>query len=160
MRANTGSSIYHSLQASFDRRFTRGLSGGAHYTYSSFIDNGSEVFSPSSAEVATPQDPFNRNAGERARSTYDRPHRATGNVIYELPFKRDQAGAAGVPVRRVADGEPVGARSRELHEDARSGEAEHAGGSGPGQDRPWLRYLEHGEVRGAEDGQKARAAAA
>ena len=43
----------------------------------------------------------------------------------------DQAGAAGVPVGRVADGEPVAARSRELDEDARCGEAEHAGRSGP-----------------------------
>jgi hypothetical protein len=104
VRANTGSSIYHSMQVSFDRRLTRGLSGGAHYTYSSFIDNGSEVFNSSTAEVATPQDPFNRNAGERARSTYDRPHRVTGNVLYELPFMRNQAGVAG----RLAGGWQIG----------------------------------------------------
>jgi len=104
VRSNTGSSIYHSLQVSFDRRFSRGLSGGAHYTWSTFIDNGSEVFNPSTAEVATPQDPFNRNAGERARSTYDRPHRLSGNVVYELPFMKDQAGAAG----RVVGGWQVG----------------------------------------------------
>jgi hypothetical protein len=95
VRSNTGSSIYHSMQVSFDRRFASGLSGSTHYTWSSFIDNGSEVFNPSTGEVATPQDPFNRNAGERARSTYDRPHRLTGNLVYELPFRRDQAGAAG-----------------------------------------------------------------
>lgn len=104
VRANTGSSIYHSGQISFDRRFSRGLSGGAHYTYSAFIDNGSEVFNPSTAEIATPQDPFNRSAGERARSTYDRPHRFTGNLVYELPFMRDQTGAAG----RIAGGWQVG----------------------------------------------------
>jgi len=95
VRANTGSSIYHSMQVSFDHRFSAGLSGGAHYTYSSFIDNGSEVFSPSTAEVATPQDPFSRNAGERARSTYDRPHRLTGNVRWEIPFMRNQPGVVG-----------------------------------------------------------------
>ena len=105
VRANTGSSIYHSMQVSFDRRLTRGLSGGAHYTYSAFIDNGSEVFNPSSAEVATPQDPFNRNAGERARSTYDRPHRLTGNLVYELRFMRNQTGAVG----RLAGGWQIGA---------------------------------------------------
>jgi hypothetical protein len=103
-RANTGSSIYHSLQTGLDRRLTRGVSGGVHYTWSSFIDNGSEVFNASTAEVATPQDPFNRNAGERARSTYDRPHRLTGNVVYELPFMRDQAGAAG----KIAGGWQIG----------------------------------------------------
>jgi hypothetical protein len=74
------------------------------YTWSSFIDNGSEVFNPSTGEVATPQDPFNRNAGERARSTYDRPHRLTGNLVYELPFKREQAGAAG----RILGGWQIG----------------------------------------------------
>jgi hypothetical protein len=104
VRANTGSSIYHSMQVSFDRRFTAGLSGGAHYTWSAFIDNGSDVFNPSSAEVATPQDPFNRNAGERARSTYDRPQRLTGNVIYELPFMRQQPGVIG----RLVGGWQVG----------------------------------------------------
>jgi hypothetical protein len=103
-RANTGSSIYHSMQTGLERRFTSGLSGGLHYTWSSFIDNGSEVFNASTAEVATPQDPFNRNLGERARSTYDRPHRLTGNVVYELPFMRDQAGVAG----RIAGGWQVG----------------------------------------------------
>jgi hypothetical protein len=85
-RANTGSSIYHSMQVSFDHRSSRGLSGGVHYTWSSYIDNGSDIVNPSSSEIATPQDPFNRNAGERARSTYDRPHRLTSNVVYELPF--------------------------------------------------------------------------
>jgi len=103
-RANTGSSIYHSLQTGVDRRLTRGVSGGMHYTWSSFIDNGSEVFNSSTAEVATPQDPFNRSLGERARSTYDRPHRLTGNILYEMPFMRDQAGVAG----RIAGGWQIG----------------------------------------------------
>jgi hypothetical protein len=95
LRANTGSSIYHSMQISFDHRYSRGLSGGVHYTWSSFIDNGSDIVNPSSSEVATPQDPFNRNAGERARSTYDRPNRLTGNIVYELPFLKQQQGALG-----------------------------------------------------------------
>src|SRR5262249_39593831 len=95
LRANTGSSIYHSMQISFDHRFANRLSGGVHYTFSSFIDNGSEVFNPSNSEVATPQDPLNRNLGERARSTYDRPNRLTGNAVYELPFMRTRSGVLG-----------------------------------------------------------------
>src|SRR5262249_11807855 len=34
-------------------------------------------------------------SGERARSTYDRPHRITTNIRYELPWMRTQQGFAG-----------------------------------------------------------------
>jgi hypothetical protein len=96
LRANTGSSIYHSMQVSFDHRYSRGISGGAHYTWSSFIDTGSDIINPSTSEIATPQDPLNRNEGERARSTYDRPHRLTGNIVYELPFFKKSQGFVGL----------------------------------------------------------------
>ena len=89
LRANAASSIYHSLQASMEKRLSRGVSAGVHYTYSSFIDSASEVFNPSSGEVAVSQDSFNR-ASDRGRSTYDRPHRLTGNFVYELPWFQDQ----------------------------------------------------------------------
>ncbi len=85
LRANAASSIYHSLQLSFDRRFARSLTAGAHYTWSAFIDNASEVFNPSArGEVAVSQNSFNRRA-DRGRSTYDRPQRFAANFVYELP---------------------------------------------------------------------------
>ena len=90
LRANTGSSIYHSLQTSLEKRFTKGYQFSAHYTWSSFIDDQSEIFNASTAgEVAVAQDSFNRRS-ERARSTYDRPHRFSINGIWELPVGRDQ----------------------------------------------------------------------
>ncbi len=94
LRANAASSIYHSLQASMEKRLSRGVSAGVHYTYSSFIDSASEVFNPSSGEVAVSQDSFNR-AADRGRSTYDRPHRLTGNFVYEFPWFQDQQGWKG-----------------------------------------------------------------
>ncbi|HZG51898.1 MAG TPA: carboxypeptidase regulatory-like domain-containing protein [Pyrinomonadaceae bacterium] len=94
LRANAASSIYHSLQLSLEKRLSRSFSAGAHYTWSSFIDTASEIFNPSGAEVAVSQDSFNRSI-ERARSSFDRPHRFTGNVVYELPFFRDQQGFVG-----------------------------------------------------------------
>jgi len=94
LRTNSGSSTYDGLQASLDRRLSRGFSAGLHYTWSTFIDDGSEIFNPSTGEVAVAQDSFNRRA-DRARSSYDRPHRFTGNVVYELPFYRDQSGFVG-----------------------------------------------------------------
>ena len=94
LRANRASSIYHSMQTSFEKRLTKGFSAGVHYTWSSFIDTASEIFNPSGAEVAIAQDPFNIGA-DRARSTYDRPHRLTGNFVYQLPFFKNQKGVAG-----------------------------------------------------------------
>ncbi|PYV11692.1 MAG: hypothetical protein DMG07_18630, partial [Acidobacteria bacterium] len=95
LRANAAASIYHSMQASVERRFARGLSGGAHYTWSSFIDDASDTFNPSArGEVAVSQDSFDRRS-DRGRSTFDRPHRFSTNFVYELPFYRKQAGVAG-----------------------------------------------------------------
>ena len=94
LRANAASSIYHSMQASMEKRLSRGVSAGIHYTWSSFIDTASEIFNPSSGEVAVSQDSFNRNA-DRGRSTYDRPHRLTGNFVYELPWFQSQSGWKG-----------------------------------------------------------------
>jgi len=94
LRANAASSIYHSMQASMEKRLSRGVSAGVHYTWSSFIDSASEIFNPSSGEVAVSQDSFNRNA-DRGRSTYDRPHRLTGNFVYELPWFQTQTGWKG-----------------------------------------------------------------
>lgn len=94
-RCNCTSSIYHSLQTTLERRLSRNFLMAAHYTWSSFIDGASEIFNPStSGEIAFPQDPYNR-ASERARSTYDRPHRFTTNGVFELPIHREQKGALG-----------------------------------------------------------------
>src|SRR5437867_3198024 len=95
LRANASSSIYHSMQVSADRRFAHGISGGAHYTWSAFIDDASDTFNPSArGEVAVSQDSFNRRL-DRGRSTFDRPHRFSTNFLYELPFYRKQGGLAG-----------------------------------------------------------------
>src|SRR5207249_8016699 len=92
LRANAASSIYHSLQLSAEKRLTRGFSAGVHYTWSAFIDDASEIFNPSSGEVAVSQDSFNRRP-DRSRSSYDRPQRFSSNFVYELPFFRTQQGA-------------------------------------------------------------------
>ena len=94
-RSNSAASIYHSLQISLDKRLSQNFSMGMHYTWSAFIDDASEIFNPQpSGEIATPQDPYNRRA-DRARSSYDRPHRFTGNAVYEFPFFREQKSLVG-----------------------------------------------------------------
>ncbi len=94
LRGNRANSIYNALQTSLEKRLSRNFSAGVNYTYSSFIDTASETFNPSNAEVAIAQDSFNLE-GDRARSSFDRPHRLSGNFVYELPFFRAQRGIAG-----------------------------------------------------------------
>jgi len=94
LRTNSGMSIYHSLQTSLEKRLSAGFSFGLHYTYSSFIDTMSEIFNVSSGEIAVAQDSYNRRS-DRARSSFDRPHRLAGNFVYELPYFRDQKGFTG-----------------------------------------------------------------
>jgi outer membrane receptor protein involved in Fe transport len=94
-RANAGASIYHSLQASAEKRLSQNFSMAVHYTWSMFIDDASEVFNPSnSGEVAVAQNSFARRL-DRGRSTYDRPQRFAVNGVYEIPFMRDQKGLLG-----------------------------------------------------------------
>ncbi len=73
---------------------SRSFSAGLNYTYSSFIDTASETFNPSNAEVAVAQNSFGLE-GDRARSSFDRPHRLSGNFVYELPFFQSQSGFVG-----------------------------------------------------------------
>ena len=94
LRANTAESWYNSLQTGLEKRMSGGLSAGLHYTWSRYLDTASEIFNPSSGEVAVPQDSFDI-AADKGRSSYDRPHRITGNFVWELPFKRDQQGVLG-----------------------------------------------------------------
>ncbi|HKY26556.1 MAG TPA: carboxypeptidase regulatory-like domain-containing protein, partial [Pyrinomonadaceae bacterium] len=94
LRANGAESDYHSMQVSLDKRLSRGFSAGVHFTWSSFIDTASDLFNPSGGEVAVAQDSFNRGA-DRARSTFDRPLRLSGNFVYELPWFQEQRGFVG-----------------------------------------------------------------
>ncbi len=94
LRANEAESDYEALQMSIDKRLSRNFSANVNYTFSRFLDTASETFNPSNAEVAVAQDSFNL-AGDRGRSSFDRPHRISGSVVYELPFFRSQKGFVG-----------------------------------------------------------------
>ena len=94
LRTNSASSTYDALQMSLEKRLSRGISFGVHYTWSALLDTASDIINLSVAEVAIAQDPFDLNA-ERARSGYDRPHRLSGNIVFELPFFTKQKGVVG-----------------------------------------------------------------
>ena len=94
LRDNTAQSWYNSLQVSVEKRYSKGFSAGFHYTWSQFIDTASEIFNVSGAEVAIAQDSFDIGA-DKGPSSYDRPHRFTGNFVWELPIRRNQEGGLG-----------------------------------------------------------------
>lgn len=94
LRGNFAESDYNALQFSLTKRLSQNFSANVNYTYSSFIDTASETFNPSNAEVAVAQDSFDLE-NDRARSSFDRPHRLAGNFVYELPFFQQQQGFVG-----------------------------------------------------------------
>jgi outer membrane receptor protein involved in Fe transport len=78
----TGNSVYHALQASGTRRFSRGFALQTSYTYSRSIDNN-----------VTPLNAYWDSRLDRAVSTFDRTHVLVLSYIYELPFFQNMSGA-------------------------------------------------------------------
>jgi hypothetical protein len=79
-----GNSVYHSMQAKFTQRLSRGLSALAAYTWSKSIDDASGFFS-SAGDPSFPQDSNNLHA-DRGLSNFDVRHRFTVSYSYDLPF--------------------------------------------------------------------------
>jgi hypothetical protein len=79
------SSIYHSLQAQFDHRFSHGFSMLANFTWSKLIDDSSSDWGGFWSLDVLGQDFYNRKA-ERSVSAGDVPERFTIAPIVELPF--------------------------------------------------------------------------
>jgi hypothetical protein len=94
LRSNSAASIYNALQASIEKRFSGGLSFSLHYTWSASFDTSSDFLAVTPTDSAISQDPYDRRL-EWARSAFDRPHRLSGNIVYEMPFFTKQNGLAG-----------------------------------------------------------------
>jgi hypothetical protein len=78
-----GNSEYQSLQFTYSRRLSKGLSVLAAYTFSKSMDDTS-AFLPTIADVNFPQDSHNYGL-ERGLSSFDTPNRATIALVYHLP---------------------------------------------------------------------------
>jgi len=90
-RNNIGHSTYHSFQSRVEKRFSRGLTFTAAYTFSRLIDDAGAVFD--SAVLTGPvtnfqaADSFNKRL-EKDVSTGNMPHVLSVGFVYELPFGR------------------------------------------------------------------------
>ena len=90
-----GNSIYHSLQAKMERRFSHGLGFLASYTFSKLIDDvlpsdTYEGFPGENFAGGYIQDSTNRRA-DRAVAAFDTPHYLTVNGNWDLPIGKGQA---------------------------------------------------------------------
>ncbi len=95
--SGVASSSYNALEASLRKRFSRGLSFLASYTYSKAIDDVSSfnISGSGSIQVAgendLAQNPFNL-AAERGPSLFDARHRLVFSYQWSLPFWQRQQG--------------------------------------------------------------------
>jgi len=81
MRETAAGSTYHSLQATFKRRMSRGLLFETAYTWSKAITDASGFGEQPQWSYAGQLD--------RGLAAFDRPHMLIVNYIYELPFFRN-----------------------------------------------------------------------
>jgi hypothetical protein len=98
IRTNGGSSKYNAFQLNASRRYSNGLVFNLAYTYSKFMDNGSDIFTTSDNNL--PQQSaipsvFGGQKNEESVSLYDRPNRVAITSVYQLPWMRAQKGLIG-----------------------------------------------------------------
>jgi hypothetical protein len=86
-----GSSTYDAGSWEVDRRFGAEFHFNANYTWSKFIDNGTNEFFNSFMNPRRPQDFHNLDA-ERSVSVLDVPHRFVTTVVWDTPWYRGRGG--------------------------------------------------------------------
>lgn len=93
-RNNIGHSTYHSFQSRIEKRFSRGLTLSAAYTFSRLIDDAGAVFDSAvlTGPVANFQaaDSFNKRL-EKDVSNGNIPSIFASSFVYELPFGKGRA---------------------------------------------------------------------
>ncbi|MSV28079.1 MAG: TonB-dependent receptor [Bryobacterales bacterium] len=85
-----GASTYHALQGKVERRFSRGFSLLFSYTFSKLMDDVAATTTgfPGEPFAGDSIQDFNNRRNERSVASYDTPHFAAINGVWELPFGR------------------------------------------------------------------------
>lgn len=99
-RSPVGSSNYHGLDLTVERRLLNGLAFRVAYTYSHSIDNVGEPLNSNSGNA---QDGRNYRAW-RASSDFDIRQRTVVSYVYELPFGKGKALASSGPLAWILGG--------------------------------------------------------
>lgn len=103
LEKSVSSSIYHGLQTTVTRRFSRGLFFQAAYTYSHSIDDSGDTLRPELGNLVFPANSFDL-AKERGNSGFDTRHRFVMNYTAELPFGRGKSRLNGGVIGKVLEG--------------------------------------------------------
>ena len=98
-----GLANYYAAMVRFQKRYSKGLSLGANYTWSRFFDNTNEVGATIGNNAGPYSNLYNR-AMDYGPSANDIRHRAVINAVYELPFGIGRRWLAGSPVRYAVGG--------------------------------------------------------
>ena len=77
----------------YNGRLRTQLTWAGTYTFSKALDNASEIFS--FGEGFTSANPFDPKRAEKSISGFDRRHAGSANVIWDIPYFKDQKGVLG-----------------------------------------------------------------
>jgi hypothetical protein len=91
MIAPDTNTIYHSLQARYEHRFSHSLSLSAAYTWSHLIDDAAQTINMGGCGC---QNPRNRGSAERGDSVLDKRQRLVVGYVWELPFAKNMKGVS------------------------------------------------------------------
>ncbi|MGH9935863.1 MAG: hypothetical protein ACREAM_06425, partial [Blastocatellia bacterium] len=92
-RDNGAVSNFHSMQAQYTARFSS-LASTVSYTLAKQTDTGTDIFGTLIGNTVA-QNPFDLNAGEKARGFIDFRHNLSLSFVYEVPAFKDQKGFLG-----------------------------------------------------------------
>jgi hypothetical protein len=101
-KTSGGTDMYNALQTSLQRRFVRGLSLGAQYTWAKELGTSS-----GSNEATTAQNPYDFRT-EYGRGTFDIRNSLNATVLYDLPFGRGKTYSLSGPMDLIAGGWQLG----------------------------------------------------
>jgi hypothetical protein len=97
----TGKSIYHSFQATLEKRFSHGVQFRIGYTFSKLLNDGADSAQGGNGINAGIQNPIDTQKGEYGLSSDDVPHALLVAYDWELPFGKQ---LKSKPLRIIASG--------------------------------------------------------
>ncbi|HEU0184556.1 MAG TPA: carboxypeptidase regulatory-like domain-containing protein [Blastocatellia bacterium] len=100
---SVANSTYHSMELKAEKRYTKGLSLLASYTFSKSIDNSPGISTSSSASNAVAQDARDL-AAERGLSDFDVRQRFVTSAIWEIPLGKGHKVLGGGPLAYIFGG--------------------------------------------------------